>query len=75
MFVTWFGNIILRPTSDNRFIKHSKNFTNEKHTVVLSFLKRERHRTVNVILQSFQTVPDRPTFLTVPKRFVTVSVL
>ena len=47
-------------------------------TVILSFLKRERERTVNVILQSFLTVylvqydrfipftvPDRPPFLTV----------
>ncbi len=47
-------------------------------TVFLSFLKRERERTVNVILQSFQTVylvqydrcipfnvPDRSPFLTV----------
>jgi hypothetical protein len=52
--------------------------TSENTTVILSFLKRERERTVNVILQSFQTVylvqydryipftvPCRPSFLTV----------
>jgi hypothetical protein len=50
-----------------------------RFTVILSFLKRERDRTVNVILQTFQfivylvqydrclpfTVPDRSPFLTI----------
>ena len=53
-----------------------------KYTVIHSFLKRERERTVNVILQSFLTVylvqydrfipftvPDRPPFLTVTDHY------
>jgi hypothetical protein len=70
----------LRSNSDIKKTNNLKKRVN--NTVILSFLKRERERTVNVILQSFLTVylvhydrfvpftvPDRPPFLTVTDRY------
>jgi hypothetical protein len=52
---------------------HWKYVINANSTVILSFLKRERERTVNVILQSFMTVYrvqyDRFIRFTVPERY------